>query len=141
MSEKSEQLKKLIEAVVRKEVRAIVPQIVKEVMAGMILESHTPSVAANTNYGNSDKRMSLMEESYNQQRGPMVEWDGDDFPLPGRAGRTGGAHGLNLPTAAISEQGNVVPIDPSRTPDAVVRAMNTDYRDFMKILKDKTNHG
>jgi hypothetical protein len=65
---------------------------------------------------------------------PMVR-DAECFP-------TGNRQGLNLPDArAINEQGNVIPIDPRNTPEAVVRAMNTDYTDFMKNLNDRTRRG
>lgn len=140
---KTEQLRKLIETVVRKEVRALLPQLVKEVMANMILESHTPTIS-DDGYDNSSKRRQLMENSApasmraSTSMRELVGWDEEDGPptmgesvVPNKGGK------INYVTEYINEAGHPIPIDPTRIPENVLEAMNKDYRGLMSTWKKK----
>jgi hypothetical protein len=145
MSSKNEQLRRLIEAMVRKEVKEIlptvVPQVVKEVMMGMINEA-VVSPKATQIPGNSDKRRRLMEvdleddDLYEEPPMPrrtrrdMGPWDGGDAPVSLR-------ESLNMPSKMATESGNLVPVSPDKIPDFIVRAMNRNYSDVLDMIKKK----
>lgn len=146
MSNKSEQLKRLIETMVRKEVRAIVPQVVREVMAGMILEGASASAPAPTGLDNSEKRRRLMEASGTA--------DGyEEYPTLNRANLAaalgyGDFGAPNAPAArrnmvfeGHTENGTAVPVDASKLPDHVVNALTRNYSDVMKALEKRKNNG
>lgn len=142
MSGKNEQLVRLIEALVRKELKEqlpkLVPQVVKEVMSNMILETKTS--APTPSYSNSEKRRNLQENirddeydeyptmnrrpATSQNLSNMVSWDGD---MP----ETFGHNGRDLITVdaamSTSETGNPIPIRPDQIPEGVLKAMNKDY--------------
>lgn len=161
---KNDQIRRLIEAIVRKELKQIlpevVPQVVKEVMAGMIMEAAVTPQATQFR-GNSEKRIRMTEASrgyldedaYDYEEPPMpaqprrrpaVEWDGGEGPgmqMEGFAGG-GGYSGLNVPTKAATETGNLVPINPNAVPKFIIEAMNRNYSGFLKEVGAKTNrHG
>lgn len=149
---KNDQIRRLIEAIVRKELKEIVPQVVKEVMAGMIMEA-TVSPEATQFRGNSDKRIRMTESTRTylddtdyedapvarpSRPRPAVEWDGGDGP----ALQMEGYAGLNVPTKAATESGNLVNINPAAVPDFIIKAMNTNYSGFMQSVSAKTRrHG
>lgn len=159
---KNDQIRRLIEAIVRKELQTIipqvVPQVVKEVLSGMIMESSVSEEATEFS-GNSNKRMRLTEQAPRrrrvieddvdddmdeeptprQRRRPAVEWEDGEVPFSG--GRSGLHEGLNVPTKAATESGNLVNINPAHVPDFVINAMNRDYSQFMKVVKTKSSHG
>lgn len=146
---KNQQLIKLIEAMVKKEVSKIlptlVPHVVKEVMVGMIMETTVSPPPAS----NSTKRHNLME-------GVLEEFE--EYPTMGTKHTTNnmasllqhsrvGAVGLPYQSDeitldhAVTEAGQPVPIDPSMVPEALRKAMNRDYRDFLKIVDTKKSNG
>jgi hypothetical protein len=130
---KSEQLRQLIETIVRKEVRAILPQVVKEVMANLIMEATTSDVATE-GYDNSAKRRQLLEQTRQETMSSMVGWDEEDGPpsFGENAVRGNGRNtGVNIVESRINENGNVIPIDPSQIPKNVLAAMNRDYSGVM----------
>jgi hypothetical protein len=129
---KTEQLKKLIENIVRKEVRALLPHLVKEVMANMIMESATPSLSSD-GYDNSNKRKQLLEQTPRQPSQNLVSWEDDDsFDQPSHVRPPSN---LNTITEVYTDSGMKIPVDPNRIPEAVLKAMNTDYRGFMEEMK------
>lgn len=157
MSEKNEQIKKMIEAMVQKEVRRLLPEAVKQVMAGIIneavvnLPAHTAAPSAGVN--NSHKRRNLQEgsgvsEGYEPY--PTMPTRFDRQAMAARAGfeplgmDLGGiGMGSNIPAPglitapAITENGTAVNAE---IPDHVLDAFNTDYRGFMKAMgKHKSN--
>ena len=78
------------------------------------------------------------------RRRPAVEWDGGEGPglaMEGFGGG-GGYAGLNVPTKAATETGNLVPINPNAVPKFIIEAMNRNYSGFLKEVGAKTNrHG
>ena len=162
---KNDQIRRLIEAIVRKELKQIlpevVPQVVKEVMAGMIMEAAVTPQATQFR-GNSEKRIRMTESARSYvddeslyedevpmasapRRRPAVEWDGGMGP--GRLstegfGGGGYAEELNVPTKAATETGNLVPINPNAVPKFIIEAMNRNYSGFLKEVGMKTTrHG
>lgn len=155
-----EKLKKMIEAMVRKEVRAIAPQIIKETMAQVMGELIMESTATLPENGNSHKRRALTEASY------MNSAELDEYPnIPVRmapqvrpqldrnamAARRGygefvGQHGGEaiapngkemIVSSKVTEHGTPIPVDPTELPDHVIHALTRDYRDVMAILNKK----
>jgi hypothetical protein len=140
MSVKNEQLRKLVEQLVRKEVQAQLPRLVKEVMANLILESN-------------------IGESYSEPR-PIRETVGlddefEEYPTMGKRvmdtshlSSMMGAPSLNSgmrPDAnlitidsAMTENGNQIPISPNQIPKEVLKAMNKDYSQILKKLNINT---
>jgi hypothetical protein len=161
----NEKLIKLIEAMVRKEVKEqlpkLVPQVVKEVMSNMILESKT--TIPTPTYSNSDKRRSLQEnyrddsndfEDYptmgarpktSMDLSSMVGWDGDTppgqgvFQTPDAMRRS---NDIITVDAAMSETGNQIPIRPEQIPEGILKAFNKNYGPVLDRLNiTKKNNG
>lgn len=143
----TEQFKAVVRKLVQEEIKASVKPMIKEALGEIMLEQMT----AQPRMGNVSKATALREASY------MGGNEFDEYPTMSRpisAGANlaammgmetpslGGNYGipsmsgLNLPDAAISagEQGQPVPIHPEQVPAAVVKAMNTDYRSFLKDM-------
>ena len=156
MSQKNEQIKKMIEAMVQKEVRRLLPEAVKQVMAGMIneavvtLPAHAPTNPA-TVPNNSHKRRNLQEASgvaEGYEPYPTMPTRYDRQAMAARAGFEPlgmdlGGMGVTPPhqglitAPAITDNGTAVPAE---IPDHVLDAFNTDYRGFMKAMdKHKSN--
>lgn len=148
----TEQFKKMISETVRTELKKMVPVMVKEVMATMLME-----VAVNRQEtairGNSHKAQALRESSYMQD---MSEFD--EYPtMPSKIQPMGGGidrarmaemmgygeyHPKNqlIVSSAHTESGTPIPIDPTELPDHVVHALTRNYSDVMKAL-EKRKHG
>ena len=153
MTTKNDQLKRLIEAMVQKEVRQLLPQIVptliKEVMAGLIMQSPMPQPS-----GNSEKRRALQEISgldYDEYptmpvpRGPAAGMDRARMAeLMGYGEYANGGRGSGITVDKIvTEHGTEIPIPASAIPDSLHQAFNKDYRSMLQSINDKTNrhHG
>jgi hypothetical protein len=138
----NEQLTKVIRAMVLKEAKAIVPALVKEVMASMLMESVMNNPAPT---GNSHKRRALQEVSGNPA-------DYAEYPSVNQNRRAAlataagygdmltGNHGSDLiVSTALTENGTAIPVDPNSLPDHVVNALTRNYSDVMKALDKKKN--
>jgi hypothetical protein len=148
MSTKSDQLKKILEQMVRAEVQRVVPILVKEemlrVMGGMLMERTLP--ASEPWQGNSDKRRELMNEAAYapaadrppMDRASLAEAMGYGDMLPMDRVATPTARGGITLSSRVDQHGNVIPIDPTMVPDIVQQAINRDYRAVMKVLDEKT---
>ena len=159
---KNDQMRRLIEAVVRKELSeilpVIVPQVIKEVMSGLLMEQVVTSEATEFR-GNSNKRKNMFEQtSRNQRQDRDDEYEEDVAPRSRRRlpsfdsdsdemlaerytppTRRRNIDNLNLPSKMLTESGNAIDIDPSAVPDFIVNAMNKDYSGFMKNLASVKN--
>jgi len=143
MSTKNEQLVRLIEVVVRRELKTllpvIMPKVIKEVMAGMIMESVTELSEDDIQFtGNSEKRQKLVEQRSAMEEYPtmrysrtdLVQADGLDLRRPAVAVPSD----LNIPSKALSESGNHIPISPSAVPDFIIKAMNKNYSQDLQAV-------
>lgn len=152
-STKSQQLVRLVEALVRKELKTmlpkIVPQVIREVMAGMILEGVSENERTIPN--NSGKRHTLQEVS--GRPGEMEEYptmrrtlDRSQFAASiGYGDLSPNGHSNNnsiMVVPAINERtGAEIPIDPNSLPDHVINALNKDYGPLMQRMSIKKNGG
>lgn len=148
MSEKNAQIKKLIEQMVQKEVRRLLPEAVKQVMAGMINEA-VVNLPPTAGIDNSQKRRAIMEASgtgYEEyptmggrpfDRNRMSAAMGFE-PLGMNVGGqfTGPAHQGMITAPAITEQGTAVNVELS---DELLSAFNRDYSGLMKAMDKKKN--
>ena len=130
---KNEQLVRLVEAIVRKELKTmlptILPKVIKEVMAGLIMESVTSddldfTPTPTPSRGNAHKRRAMME-SYEEDEPQLA------VRRPVRAAVN---ENLNLPTNMMTESGNVIPINPHAVPDFIVKAMNKNYSEELQLI-------
>lgn len=163
MSEKNAVIKKMIEEMVQKEVRRLLPEAVKQVMSGMINEAVVNLPQARPAVpNNSSKRRALQEGSgmdYEEyptmpvrmnptmppamNRMQMAAQMGFE-PLGMDMGNMGGgftsapAHHGMITAPAITEHGTAVNVE---IPDHVLDAFNTDYRGFLKAMDKHKTHG
>lgn len=141
MTAKNDQLMKLVESIVRKEVARIAPTIIREtmtrVMGNMILEAADSLEASSpTPTVNSNKRRALQENT--------VTYENDEWPTMGGETMTSltGLRGATPARAAnpnrvtmdsaMTEHGNVVPLNPSEVPEHLDKIFNHDYSNLMK---------
>jgi hypothetical protein len=150
MSTKSDQLKKILEQMVRAEVNRVVPMLVKEemlkVMGGMLMEGRRPEREAHIDderpfTGNSNKRRELMQSAQDHDetepqfdRASLAEQMGYGEYASGASRRSGRKVMLD---SRITENGNVIPINPSEVPDSVMEAINRDYSGLIKAWEEK----
>jgi len=147
---KSDQLRKIIETMVRAEVKRIVPTLVKEamtqVMGQLIMEATldvdepvSPPLASN-----SSKRRKITEAR------PIADDDDDYVPsVPKRSRREMAemlGYGDGMPmnevanpagvevSYAIGASGNPIPIDPASIPEELTEVFSKDYSALMKRL-------
>jgi hypothetical protein len=139
----NEQLKAYIQKLVKEEVAKVVPQLVRESLAnafGQIILEATDMLAEEVRpRGNTHKRVSL-EESVDMEEYPSMNnrtYDSSRMSeIMGHTPPKKMANGRNMITVdtAMSEAGNPIPISPDQIPEAVLDAMNKDYRPLMKTL-------
>lgn len=151
MSTKSDQLKKILEQMVRAEVNRVVPMLVKEemlkVMGGMLMEGRRPEREVHIDNerpfaGNSNKRRELMhaaqepdEDTPQFDRASLAEAMGyGEYATTPRGSRAGRKVMLD---SRITENGNVIPINPNDVPDSVMEAINRDYSGLIKAWEEK----
>ncbi len=171
MSEKNEQIKKMIEQLVQKEVRRLLPEAVKQALSGIINES-VIQLPTNTSQqqglNNSHKRRAIMEgsgpgyedyptmpqpqafqqpQAYN--RGMMRQNAGFE-PLGMDLGNMGIPDAMNDYAPPMAPHMGMITAPaitengtavPVAIPDHVLGAFNTDYRGFMKAMDKHKNHG
>jgi hypothetical protein len=154
----NEKLIKLIEAMIRKEIKEqlprLVPQVVKEVMSNMILEANTS--VPTPSYSNSEKRRNLQEnrneefEDYptmgarpktSMDLASMVGWDGDAPGIGGANFAPSRKNDMITVDSAISESGNIIPIRPEQVPEFVTNAVNKDYSGILSRLNVTKKNG
>ena len=149
---KSEQFKALVEQMVRREVKRVVPQLVKETLSNMILESRVEVGEDVEIPNNSYKRQRIQEQTQPEMepyptmtgrpfdRSRMAEIMGpmDDFTFMGesRGGRS--QPGLITAPAIHHETGTAINVPVS---DELLNAFNRDYRPLMKAIDKNKNHG
>jgi hypothetical protein len=148
MSAKGEQLKKLIEAIVRREIQSLVPQLVKESLLGVLLEHNLGGKQINpvASFGvpdNSYKRQ-MLQQNINEASGVGYE----DYPEMNRSriaemmgyGDMGGGTGGLITVDSMAGEGDGAsprPIHPSQIPPDVMAAMNRDYSALVKAWDKK----
>lgn len=145
---KNEKVKKFIEMMVQREVKRLLPEAVRQVMSGMIMEASIDMSrsASPASLGNSHKRMAI-QESTATDNWPMLggrTLDSSrisdvmgygDFTHPRTA--TGG--GAITVDSAMTENGTPVAIDPSQIAPEVIQAMNRDYTELVRAWDRKRN--
>lgn len=147
----NEQVRKLIHKLVLEEVRRVLPGVVKEVMAGIIMES-TVSEAAFT--GNSNKRRALMEASGNPSEFDEYPTMRPQFDRSAMAAKMGYGDFNNMRgeamapdgremivSSGVTEHGTAVPVNPAELPDHVVNALTRNYSDVMAALNRRKANG
>lgn len=146
----NEQIKRLIEALVQKEVLRLLPEAVKQVMSGIISEAvvdFTRSSAPET-FGNSHKRQALAEAQTSDawptlgngvlDHTRMADMMGyGDLRPTGYMGTSGGT-GVVV-DSYLTEHGTPVPIDPSSIAPSLQKALNRNYTDLVKAWDRKRN--
>jgi hypothetical protein len=163
MSVSAEKLKMLIEAIVRKEIKTMVPHLVKEAMANLIMETSIgqsyPQARQQINNqqftGNSHKRVNIQEasgegyEEYPTLGGKTINAAARYAAIMGgeQFSPVGAQHGI-IPQQnpgfitvdrmnSSQEFGEPIPVNPAALPDHLLAAFNTDYRDKMKAMDSK----
>lgn len=143
---KNEQVKRLIEALVQKEVRRLLPEAVKQVLGGIISEAVIDlSSAPQAPVGNSHKRRAITESTGHEDwptlgggvmgSDRLAEMIGYGDLRPNGDGSRGG---ITL-DHALTESGNPIPIDPRSIPKEVQDALSRDYTDLVKAWSKKKN--
>ena len=141
MSSKNEQMKRLIETMVQKEVRRVLPQIVphviKEIFSGMIMESKISPPVVHS--GNSSKRMALVEASGRSE-------DFEPYPEVDR-NRMATLMGYEeyLPVTSkpfisekVTEAGTPIPVDPNDPSVKIVNDAISRAAAVFKNVQDRT---
>lgn len=141
---KNEQVKKLIEALVQKEVRRLLPEAVKQVLGGIISEAVIDLSGTVPSSGNAHKRRAITETVGTEEwpsigggvldTGRMADMMGYGDLRPG-AGRGGVSMDM-----AMTENGTPIAIDPRSIPKELHDAFNRDYSGLVKAW-DKKKHG
>lgn len=140
---KNEDTKRLIAALVRNEVRKLLPEAVKQVLSGIISEAVidlSPSPM-----GNSGKRVALTENSQYDEwptMGARPMQTGNMAAMMGYGDMVGASPsraGLITVDTVHTEHGTV-PINPASIAPEVLAAMNKDYSGLMKAW-DKQKNG
>jgi len=140
MSNKNDQLVRLVEAIVRKEMKrvlpTILPKLIKESLAGIIMESHVTMEPDDIDVvDNSHKRRTLMESTSGYEPYPTMPITRNEIAQNFRASHgAAGRENLNIPTKALTESGNQIPIPPEAVPDFIIRAMNKNYSQDLKTV-------
>jgi len=149
---KNEQIKRLIEALVEREVRRLLPEAVKQVFANIISESVIDvSNRMAPQGGNAHKRRAITE-SFETEEWPtlgggtldtsrMADMLGyGDMRPSGFGGRSMGNTGVTI-DMAMTENGTPVPIDPRAIPKELTDALNRDYSSLVKAWDKRKNGG
>jgi hypothetical protein len=157
----NEQIVKLVRRIVQEEVRKIIPVLIEQVndiapalireaivggMGKLVMEAadnnrgvDRRAIAKMADSVNGHKRTSLMEQYQIEDEvdeyetlggGTMTTETGFRTPVAIRHNSLPG--GEITIDAALSDNGNVIPIRPEQVPEAVKAAMNKDYREILK---------
>lgn len=141
---KNEQVKKLIEALVQKEVRRLLPEAVKQALSGIISEAVIDLSDTMPSVGNAHKRRAITE-TVGVEEWPsigegvldtsrMAEMMGYGDLRPGMV--RGGGVSVDM---AMTENGTPVPVDPRSIPKELHDAFNRDYSGLVKAWDRKKN--
>lgn len=153
---KTQQFKQIVRKIVQEELAKSIRPVMKEVMAEMLMEmavtrggtlltdnTHKAKTLREAAYMNSpeelDEYPTLGGKTFDRQRMSEILGYGDMNTF--KPSVEGGS-GLNITLDhAMNDNGTPVPINPNQIPDAVLKAMNRDYRPLMKELDKKKNNG
>lgn len=144
---KNEQFRQMIQEIVKREVSQIVPLMVREVMAGMLMEIAVSRHENSPVLENTKKAKTLREVSYanspaesdvySTMKAPV---DRDELAAILGYGDLVQSRRTDLISVdhamPIADNASPIPISPNQVPEAVIKAMNTDYRAFMQSLNN-----
>jgi hypothetical protein len=154
MSDKNEQIKKYIQKLVHAEVRRLVPDAVRQVLAALV-EVAPIDVNETAMYDNSVKRQKLQESNTGHEPYPSLrpvhdsshmadlmgygEYNGKPSPRAvNEHGASGARRGIQITEMmSAGETGNPIPVDPSTFPPELQKAFSRDYTELVRAMVKK----
>jgi len=140
---KNEQVKRLIEALVEKEVRRLLPEAVKQALSGIISEAVIDLSGPIAPTGNAYKRRAITEGALAEEWPTMGGGILDTSRMADMLGygdmRPGAGRGGVSVDMAMTENGTPVPVDPRSIPKELHDAFNRDYSGLVKAWDRKKN--
>jgi hypothetical protein len=144
----NDQIRKIIRQIVQEEIRRELPSALATAFTGLVVEALQTTTPRKTSkplnevsYGSAEELEPYPEAPVRQRpdRGRLAELMGlgDIAPTPIRHGPSNQL----IVSAAHTENGTAIPVDPSTLPDHVVRALTRDYSDVMAELKKRKMGG
>jgi hypothetical protein len=139
---KNEQVKRLIELLVQKEVRRLLPEAVKQVLGGIISEA-VVDLSDTAISGNAHKRRAITEvtstDSWPTLGGGVLDTSRMADMMGYGDMRSGpSSRGVSV-DMAMTENGTPIPIDPRSIPKELHDAFNRDYSGLVKAWDKKKN--
>jgi hypothetical protein len=150
MSDKNAQLKKLLEVMVQREVKRVLPGMLREEVGKLLTEMKAAPVQ-----GNGHKRVALMETSGNPEdfseyptmnaapgqtfdRAAFMSKMGmEGFNTIGGSGPSVPVHQGLITAPAVTEHGTAVEVPADKVPEHVINAFNKNYSGFLKAMDSK----
>lgn len=140
---KNEQIKRLIEVLVQKEVRRLLPEAVKQVLGGIISEAVVDLSTVAGAVGNAHKRRALTEVTATEEWPSLGGGVLDTSRMADMMGygdlRSGPSRGGVTVDMAMTENGTPIPVDPRSIPKELHDAFNRDYSGLVKAWDSRKN--